>query len=108
MSEDLRVNITRAGVTNPIAQNIIVICEKLTAAEAVSYQGSDPHFTYRAFTTDLSTLNNQLILFRDYMIDLTTIDALTGTFRKFLIITDPEVHIADNHWQWVCVRMRGT
>lgn len=108
MTEDLRVNITRAGVANPIASNIIIIIEKLTAVEAVTYQGSDPHFTYRAFTTYLSTLNNQLILFRDYVIDLTTIDAITGVNRKFLIVSDPEVHIADNHWQWICVRMRGT
>jgi hypothetical protein len=81
--------------------------DKLSAAEAAVYQGADPHFTYRAVTTMLATNNPQLVLYRDHMIDQVVIDAITGQLRKYLIIGEPQFHIVDGHWEWVCTRMRG-
>lgn len=108
MSEEIRVNITRAGVASPIAANLLVQLDKMSAAESASYQGSDPHFTYNCYTTMLPMSSPQLVLFRDHMIDQVTIDPLTSTGRTYLIISDPDPHTLDAHWQWVCVRMRGT
>ena len=108
MSEEIRVNIVRAGVTKPIAANLMVQLDKMSAAEAASYQGSDPHFTYNCYTTMLPMTGPQLVLFRDHMIDQVVNDAVTGTARTYLIISDPDPHTLDAHWQWVCVRMRGT
>jgi hypothetical protein len=95
-------------VTNPIATNIVCQADKLDAAEASTYQDSDPHFSYKMFTTMLPLNNPQLVLFRDHMIDQVVIDAVTGAPRKFLIIDDPEMHVIDGHWQWQATRMRGT
>jgi hypothetical protein len=108
MSEDIRVNITRAGVANPIATNIVCQLDKMPAVEAATYQDSDPHFTYSVFTTMLPLNNPQLILFRDYMVDQVVTDAVTGSPRKYLIIDEPDMHMIDGHWQWTASRMRGT
>ncbi len=108
MSEFIRANVTRAGVANPVASNITVQMDKLEAAEAATYAGSDPHFTYRAFTFLLPMGNPQLILFRDYVVDQVTNDAVTGTLRKYLIVSDPEPNPLTGSWNWICVRQRGT
>lgn len=108
MSEMIRASITRAGVTNPIAKNIMIQLDKLNAAEAVTYQGSDPHFTYRAYTSLLPMNNPQLVLFRDYLIDQVVNDAVTGLPRKYLIISDPEPNTLTGFWGWICTRQRGT
>ena len=108
MSEDIRVNITRAGFANPIIKNIMFQLDKTEVPEAVTFQGSDPYFTYKAYTTMLPLGNPLLILFRDYMIDQVVIDPITGTNRTYLIISDPEMHSLDGHWEWLCVRVRGT
>jgi hypothetical protein len=79
----------------------------MSALEAASYQGADPHFTYKCFTTMLPVSNPQLVQFRDYLIDQVVIDAITNAPRKYLIIGEPEMHIMDGHWQWVATRMRG-
>ena len=107
MSEDVRANIVRATVANPIARNIVFQLDKMNAAEAATFQGSDPHFTYRVFTTMLPLSNPQLVLFRDHMVDQVVIDPITSTNRTFLIISDPAMHMLDGHWEWVAVRMRG-
>jgi|SRR5579859_3920 len=107
MSEDIRVNITRAGVDNPIVTNIPVQLDKLGAHEIVTFQGADPHFTYRAITVMLPLNNSQLILYRDHMIDQVVVDAVTGSLRKYLIISDPQMHIFAGHWEWICTRQRG-
>lgn len=107
MSEDIRGNITRANVVNPIASNVIVQADKMNAAEAATFQGSDPHFTYKMYTTMLPMRDPQLVLFRDHFVDQVTIDPITGTNRTFLIISDPAMHTFDGHWEWVAVRMRG-
>lgn len=107
MSEEVRVNITRAGVTSPIASNIVMQLDKVNPLEAATYQGADPHFTYKAYTTLLPMNNPQLVLFRDHMIDQVVTDAISGAARAFLIVSDPEMHTIDGHWQWTCTRMRG-
>jgi len=108
MSEIIRANITRAGVSSPIASNIVIQMDKMNAAEAASFQGSDPHFTYNAFTTLIPINNPQSVLFRDHVVDQVTVDPLTHTNRTYLIISDPEPNILTGHWRWVCVRTRGT
>ena len=108
MSEDLRVNLTRAGQANPIATNVVVQSDEMNALEATTYQGADPHFTYKCFTTLLPLNNPQFVLFRDHMIDQVVIDTITNTNRKFLIISEPKLHVLDGYWTWVCTRMRGT
>lgn len=85
----------------------MVQLDKVSAVEAASYQGADPHFTYKAFTTLLPMNNPQLVLFRDYMVDQVVLDALTNTPRTYLIVDDPDMHAIDGHWQWTCSRMRG-
>ena len=82
--------------------------DKLSAAESITYQGSDPHFTYRAITTMLPMNNPQLVLFRDHMVDEVTTDVLTGQPRTYLIVGEPQMHTLNGHWEWVCTRMRGT
>lgn len=106
MSEDVRVNLLRSGVT--YKTNIMIQLDKMTALEAASYQGADPHFTYRALTISLPLISPNLVLFRDHMQDQVIVDPITNVLRKYLIISDPEMHILDGHWQWVCTRMRGT
>ena len=86
----------------------MVQLDEMNALEAATYQGADPHFTYKAFTTMLPMGNPQLVLFRDHLIDQVVIDAITNAPRKFLIIGEPKIHTLDGHWQWVCTRMRGT
>ena len=108
MSELVRAKITRAGVANPIAQNIMIQIDKEEAPEATTFQGADPHFTYRAQTVMLPMNNPMLVLFRDYVIDLDFIDPLTNMNRRFLIVSDPEMHTLDGHWEWLCERVRGT
>jgi len=104
----VRANITRAGVNTPIATNIVLQLDEMNALEAASYQGADPHFTYKVYTTMLPVGNPQLVQFRDYLIDQVVIDAVTNAPRKFLIIGEPKMHIADGHWQMVVTRMRGS
>jgi hypothetical protein len=108
MSEIIRANITRAGVTNPIAKNIIFQLDKQEAPEVTTYLGSDPHFSYKAYTVMLPMGNPVFILFRDYMIDQDVIDPITNTNRTYLIVSDPEMHSLDGHWEWICERTRGT
>ena len=108
MSEDIYVSIMRGTQTTPIANNVFIQLDKMSSNEAASYQGSDPHFTYKAYTTTLSTVNPILVLFRDYMVDLNVIDPITDMYRRYLIVNDPECHTLDSHWQWVCTRVRGT
>jgi len=108
MSEFVQAIITRAGVANPIAKNFVVQLDKMEAAEAASFQGSDPHFTYNAFTFMLPMGNPQLVLFRDYVIDQVVIDPITNALRKYLIISDPEPNPLTGSWRWVCVRQRGS
>lgn len=107
MSEDLLCNITRANAAKPIARNIVVQADKVSAAEAATFQGADPHFTYKMLTTMLPLSDPQLVLFRDHVVDQQVVDAITGTNRTFLIISDPAIHTLDGHWEWVAVRMRG-
>lgn len=107
MSEDIRVSVTRAGVASPIASHLPMQLDKLSVAEAASYQGSDPHFTYRAITTMLPMNDPQLILFRDHMVDEVTNDAITGDPRTYLIVGEPQMHTVTGQWEWVCTRMRG-
>lgn len=107
MSEDIIVNFMR-GNNLPYASNITVQLDKMGANEAVTYQGSDPHFTYKAFTTMIPSNDPLFILFRDYMIDQIVVDPITKLNRKYLIVNDPEWHVTDYHWQWVCTRVRGT
>lgn len=108
MSEDIIVNFVRTGVATPIATNIPIQLDKVNFQEASTYEGSDPHFTYRGITIMLPASNPQLLLFRDYIIDQKNIDVLTGQLRKYLIVNEPEMHSLDSHWQWVCTRVRGT
>ena len=108
MSEDIRVNIVRAGVNTPIASNIPCQLDKIDAAEASTYQDADPHFTYKMYTIMLPLNNSQLVLFRDHVIDQTVVDAVTSEPRKFLIIDDPEMHVIDGHWQMMVTRVRGS
>ena len=81
--------------------------DKLSAAEAVTYQGADPHFTYRAITTMLPMNDPQLVLFRDHMVDQVTNDAITGAPRTYLIVGEPQMHTIDGHWEFIVTRMRG-
>jgi hypothetical protein len=106
MSETLRVNLLKSGVT--YKTNIVVQLDKMNVHEAAEYQGSDPHFTYRVLTINLPLTGPYLVSFRDHMIDQVVIDPITNALRKYLIISDPEMHVLDGHWQWVCTRMRGT
>lgn len=108
MSEDIRISILRAGVTNPIATKIPSQMDQLSATESASYQGADPHFTYKFFTTMLPLNNSQLVLFRDHVVDEVIIDVETGQPRKYLIVSDPKMHTIDGHWEFVASRMRGT
>lgn len=107
MSELIRCNIVRAGVTTPIAVNIMTQFDKLSSAEASSYQGANPHFIYRAITTMLPLNNPLLVLFRDHLIDQVQIDPLTSSLRKFTIIGDPQMHTLDGHWEFVVEHVRG-
>lgn len=107
MSEDVRINITRAGVSTPIATNLVCQLDKVNPLEAATYQGADPHFTYKVFTTLLPMNNPQLVLFRDHMVDQVITDAISGNPRTYLIVSDPEMHTMDGHWTWTCTRMRG-
>ena len=106
MSENLRANLLRAGVA--YLTNVQCQLDKMNALEAASYQGADPHFTYRVITTMIPTTSPNIVVFRDHMIDQVIIDAVTNLPRKYLIVSDPELHTLDGHWQWVCTRMRGT
>lgn len=108
MSENIRANITRAGVVNPIVKNIIFQLDKVEAPETATYQGSDPFFSYKAYTIMLPINNPFLIMYRDHMVDQDFIDPLTNTNRTFLITSDPEMHTTDGHWEWLCVRVVGT
>lgn len=105
MSEDIRINVIRAG--NPIASNVSVQLDKMEAQEAAFFEGSDPHFTYDAYTTSLPVSDPQLIQQDDHLVDQVVIDAVTGTNRVFRIIADPEVFPLDNHWEFTAVRYRG-
>lgn len=105
MSNDIRVNLIRAGAT--YKKNIMVQLDKMNALDAAAFQGADPHFTYTTITTNLPFISN-LVLFRDHMQDQVNIDPITNALRIYLIISDPELHYLDGHWQWVCTRMRGT
>ncbi len=107
ISEEVRANITRAGVSAPIASNIMFQMDKIGPLEAATYQGADPHFTYKVFTTLLPMNNPQLVLFRDHMVDQVVVDAISGDPRTFLIVSDPEMHTMDGHWQWTATRYRG-
>lgn len=108
MSEDIRVNLQHEGIgSTAYATNIICQLDKMPAAEAATYQGADPHFTYNVFTTLLPLNNPQFVLFRDLMIDQVVIDIVTSLPRQWRIIDEPNVDIIDGHWQWVAVRMRG-
>jgi|SRR6267142_1453810 len=108
MSEDVLITFTRGNNALPVAANIVVQIDKMSSQEAVTHQGGDPHFTYKAYTSLLPSNNPLFLLFRDHMIDQNYIDPITKTNRKFLIINDPEWHPLNYHWQWVCTRMRGT
>ncbi len=108
MSEDVRANIARYGVALPIVKSAIFQLDKISSSEAATYQGSDPHFTYKAFTVMIPLINPQYIQFRDYLIDQDIIDVLTGQLRRFLIVNEPEIHVMDGHWQFVCTKVRGT
>ncbi len=107
MSEEIRVNITRAGVVSPIASNVVCQIDKVNPIEAATYQGADPHFTYKLLTTMLPMNNPQLVLFRDHVVDQVVTDAISGSPRTFLIVSDPEMHTMDGHWQWTQTRYRG-
>lgn len=106
MSENLRVNLLRSGTI--YEKNIVVQLDKLNVLEAATYQGADPHFTYRVLTLLLPLTTPNLVLFRDHMQDQVIVDPITNQLRKYLIVSDPEMHELDGHWQWVCTRMRGT
>jgi len=105
MSEDVRGNIVRG--TQSVISNIVVQLDKLNPLEASAYQGADPHFTYRAITIMVPLADTQFIRFRDHLIDQNVIDTVTNVQRIYLIVSDPEMHTIDGHWQWVCTRMRG-
>jgi len=109
VSEDIYVNITgaRSGSIQTVATNILVQLDTVKAPETSTFQGSDPHFTYRAFTTMLPISNPELILSQDHMIDQYVIDPRTGLGRKYLITSDP-TPFPDGHWEWRCTRQRGT
>ncbi|HTJ49443.1 MAG TPA: hypothetical protein VL443_08335 [Cyclobacteriaceae bacterium] len=106
MSEDIYAQFKRDD--DVIVENVLIQIDKISSSEAASYQGSDPHFTYNAYTVMLPTNDSQLIQYRDYIIDQFITDALTGQPRRYLIVNDPEMHIMDGHWQFVCTRIRGT
>jgi len=108
MSEDIRCNIVRSNVVQPIAKNIFFQLDKLSLQEASTFQGADPYFTYRSITVFLPMTNPLLVLYRDYMIDQAYIDPITGENRKYLIVSDPAMHILNGHWEWICTRVRGT
>lgn len=107
MAEDVICSITRASVAEPIASNIVVQISKMNPLEAASYQGADPHFTYKCYTTMLPLNNPQLILFRDHVVDQVIIDAITGKPRTWLIISDPTIDVVTGDWKFAAVRMRG-
>lgn len=106
MSEDVFSNILRAGT--PVAQNVVVQLDKMSSKEASFYQGADPHFTYEAFTVGLPISDPQLIRQDDQIVDQIIVDAITGTNRVFRIISSDPEPFMDGHWEWLCVRYRGT
>lgn len=107
MAEDVQVNIVRAGIANPIAKNIVCQISKMSPQEAASYQGADPHFTYKCYTILLPLNDPQLIRFRDHVVDQVIIDPLTGTNRTWLIINEPSIDVITGDWKWAATRMRG-
>jgi hypothetical protein len=108
MSEDVRCKILRANVANPIAINTIIQISKMDPVEAASYQGSDPHFLYKAYTTLLPLNDPQLVMYRDHVVDQLIIDPITHTYRTWLIINDPSMDVVTGDWKWSVIRMIGT
>lgn len=107
MAEDVICRIVRANVVNPIAQNIVVQISKMNPLEAAA-QGADPHFTYKAYTTMLPLGNPYLVQFQDHIIDEIIIDSITGTYRKWLIISDPNMDLITGDWKFMLERVRGS
>ena len=106
MAEDVICKIVRPNETNPIAQNIVVQISKMNPIEAAA-QGADPHFTYKAYTTMLPLGNPYLVQFQDHVIDEIVIDSITGTYRKWLIISDPSMDLITGDWKFILARERG-
>lgn len=107
MSEDVICKIVRANVVNPIVQNIVVQISKMNPLEAAA-QGSDPHFTYKAYTTMLPLGNPYLVQFQDHIIDEIIMDSITNTYRKWLIISDPNMDLITGDWKFILERVRGS
>lgn len=107
MAEDVIAKIVRANVANPIAQNIVIQISKMNPIEAAA-QGADPHFTYKAYTTMLPLGNPYLVQFQDHIVDEFITDPITGTYRKWLIISDPSMDLITGDWKCILERVRGT
>lgn len=106
MSEFIYATFLRKNTT--IATGIYTQIDKTKAMEAAQYEGTDPHFLYTMFTFQLPTTDVQFIRQGDYVADEATIDYLTNTPRKYLIVSDPEPNTFNMSWRWVVERMRGT
>lgn len=107
MAEDVICKIVRANVTNPIASDIVIQISKMNPLEAAQ-QGADPHFTYKAYTTMLPLGNPYLVQFQDHVIDQIIKDPITGTYRTWLIVSDPNMDLITGDWKWAITRMRGS
>jgi hypothetical protein len=107
MAEDVICTIKRANVSNPIAANVTIQISKMSPQEAATYQGADPHFAYKCYTTLLPLNNPQLVRFRDHVVDQIIIDPLTGTNRTWLIINEPSMDALTGDWKFAANRMRG-
>ena len=100
MAEDVICNIQRTGVTNPIANNIVVQISKMKNAEV------DPFLYVQCYTTMLPLNNPQLILFNDYVVDQVVIDAITKTNRAWQIVNDPAMDTVAGDWKFSAIRVR--
>ena len=71
-------------------------------------QGADPHFSYKAYTTMLPLGNPYLVQFQDHVVDLVYKDPITQDYRKWLIVSDPNMDVITGDFKWACERVRGT
>lgn len=100
MAEDVLCAITRSGILNPIATNIVIQINKMKNNEV------DPYLYVQCYTTMLPLNNPQLILFNDFLIDQVFIDAITGLKRKWQIVNDPNMDLVTGDWKFAAIRIR--
>ena len=94
-------------MTNPIVSNIVVQISKMNPLEAAQ-QGADPHFAYKAYTTMLPLGNPYLVQFQDHVVDQVFKDPITGTYRTWLIVSDPNMDVITGDFKFALERVRGT